>query len=160
MSSLAKKTKEKDLILTSENTIQMVSFLISNGLYGMDISDINEIIKVGKITPVPGSADYIIGVMNLRGMIIPVVDTGKVLGLSKITFSDNTRIIIIEIQDQDKIGLVIDMIMDIVNISPDKIGPPPATLEKTKAKYIKNQTQIDDKIMAILDMKDIGSDGD
>lgn len=160
MTSSAEKTKEKGLIPASENTIQMISFLLSNGLYGMDISDIREIIKVGRITPIPGSAEYILGVMNLRGMIIPVVDTGKLLGLSKVTFSDNSRIIIIEIQPQDQIGFVVDAIIDIVNISPDKIGPPPSTLEKTKAKYIKSQTQIDDKLMAILDMKDIDSNGD
>jgi len=160
MTNIAKKTNEKELIPESENTIQIVSFIISNGLYGMDITDIREIIKVGKITPVPGSAEYIIGVMNLRGMIIPVVDTGKLLGLSKVAFSDNTRIIIIEIQDQNQIGLLVDAIMDIVNILPDKIGPPPATLEKTKAKYIKSETQIDDTLMAILEMKDIGSYGD
>lgn len=144
------------------DTIQMVSFLVSNGLYGMDINNIMEIIKVGRITYVPGSAGYIAGVMNLRGMIIPIVDTAKLLGLSEIIFSKDTRIIIIELKGTQptKIGLLVDTIMDIVNILPNKIGPPPATLEKNKAKYIKGEVQVDDKLMAILDMKDITSHED
>ncbi|MEW6096834.1 MAG: chemotaxis protein CheW [bacterium] len=144
----------------AENTIQMVSFLISNGLYGMDISNIREIIKVDRITHVPGSSEYIEGVMNLRGMVIPIVDSGKLLGLSKITPSDDRRIIIIEIQSQTQIGLLVDAVIDIVNILPDRIGPPPATLGKDKAKYIKGEVQIGVKLMAILDMKDAGSHGD
>ncbi len=155
------KTPEKEIIEETEDTIQMVSFLIANGLYGIDINDIREIIKVDRITHVPGSSEYIAGVMNVRGMIISVVDTGKFLGLSEITFSNDTRIIIIEIQGQTtKIGLLVDAIMDIVHILPDKIGPPPATLEKNKAKYIKGEVQVDDKLMAILDLKDINSHGD
>lgn len=154
------KTPEKEVIEKAENTIQMVSFLIANGLYGMDINDTREIVKVDRITPIPGSAEYIEGVMNLRGKIIPIVDIGKLLGLSKIVFSNDTRIIIIEIQDQTQIGLLVYAIMDIVHILPGKIGPPPSTLEKIKAKYIKGEVQVDDKLMAILDLKDITSHGD
>lgn len=160
MVSKAKIPNDKELIEETENTIQMVSFLIANGLYGMDISDTREIVKVDRITPIPGSAEYIEGVMNLRGKIIPIVDIGKLLGLSKIVFSNDTRIIIIEIRDKTQIGLLVYAIMDIVNILPDKIGPPPSTLEKIKAKYIKGEVQVDDKLMAILDLKDITSHGD
>jgi purine-binding chemotaxis protein CheW len=162
MAGKTKKTNNNVPKEDIEDSIQMVSFLISNGLYGMDISDIMEIIKVGKITYVPGSAEYIAGVMNLRGMIIPVIDTGKLLGLSKIAFTNDTRIIIIELKAEQttKIGLLVDTIMDIVNVLPDKIGPPPTTLEKAKAKFIKGEVQVDDKLMAILDLKDISSHGD
>lgn len=159
---------EKEAIEKEEDTIQMVSFLISNGLYGIDISDIREIIKLGKITYVPGSAEYIKGVMNVRGMVIPVVDLGKLLGLSSIVFSDNTRIIIIEISGQtiaggatstagatSKIGCLIDAVVDIVNVLPGKINPPPSTLEKNKAKYIKGEVQIGEKLMAILELKNM-----
>jgi len=151
---------ENEKGIVEENTIQMVSFSIANGLYGIDISDIREITKGDRITNVPGSAEYIEGVMNLRGMIIPVVDLGKLLGLSKVAFSNDTRIIIIEIQHQIQIGFLVDAVMDIVNVSPDKIEPAPSTLEKIKAKYIKGEVQVGDKIMAILDLKDIISHGD
>lgn len=153
---------ENDVIEKEEDTIQMVSFLLSNGLYGIDISDIREIIQPGRITFVPGSADYIKGVMNVRGMVIPVVDLGKLLGLSDMVFSDNTRIIIIEIPGQttatgttSKIGCLIDEVMDIVHVLPNKINLPPSTLEKNKAKYIKGEVQIGDKLMAILELKNM-----
>ncbi len=151
-----------DVVEKEEDTIQMVSFLLSNGLYGIDISDIREIIKPCRITYVPGSANYIKGVMNVRGMVIPVVDLGKLLELPDIVFSDNTRIIIIEIQGQStttsaacKIGYLVDEIMDIVHILPNKINPPPSTLEKNKAKYIKGEVQIGDRLMAILELKNM-----
>ncbi|MDI6734749.1 MAG: chemotaxis protein CheW [bacterium] len=153
---------ENDVIEKEKDTIQMVSFLLANGLYGIDISDIREIINPGKITYVPGSADYIKGVMNVRGMVIPVVDLGKLLGLPEIAFSDNTRIIIIETTNATsatgttcKIGCLIDEVMDIVHVLPNKINPPPSTLEKNKAKYIKGEVQIGDKLMAILELKNM-----
>ncbi|MEW6608675.1 MAG: chemotaxis protein CheW [bacterium] len=152
---MVKVDKKTDKSEEEINTIQIVSFLIDNALYGMDISNVREIIKVGKITYVPGSAEYITGVMNLRGMVIAVVDMGNLLGFSKIVFSDQTRIIITEIQNQTLVGFLVDEIINIVNVSPDKIEPPPATLEKNRTKYIKGEVQMDGELMAILDLAEI-----
>jgi purine-binding chemotaxis protein CheW len=104
--------------------VQLVTFLLGAEEYGIPISQIQEIDRLGKITKVPKAADFIEGVTNLRGEVIPVLDTRKRFDLEVKPADDRTRIIIVDLGGV-KTGLVVDSVREVLNLARKDIAPPP-----------------------------------
>lgn len=101
-----------------------LTFIIKDGEYGVEISYILEIISVQDITPVPHTHQYVKGIINLRGTIIPVIDLRLRFSLDEIEYDDRTCIIVINI-DNISIGMVVDEVQEVVNIDDDSVHSPP-----------------------------------
>jgi purine-binding chemotaxis protein CheW len=107
--------------------VQLVTFMLGAEEYGVPISQIQEIDRLGKVTKVPNAAQFIEGVTNLRGEVIPVLDTRKRFDLEAKSSDDRTRIIIVDLAGV-KTGLVVDSVREVLNLARKDIAPPPEAI--------------------------------
>lgn len=139
-------------IIDTENFQQFVNFQIGHEYYAVDISHITEIIKVpGKISFLPSAKKYIIGLINLRGNIIPVVNTHSIFGVSSDIPEDKHRIIIMDIS-KSLLGFLVDSVSQVIELKREDIDHPMVTLEVERTDYISGETNIDGQLVAILDI--------
>jgi purine-binding chemotaxis protein CheW len=107
--------------------VQLVTFMLGAEEYGVPISQIQEIDRLARITKVPKAAEFIEGITNLRGEVIPVLDTRKRFGLEVKPPDDRTRIIIVDLGGV-KTGLVVDSVREVLNLARKDIAPPPEAI--------------------------------
>ena len=128
------------------------TFYIQNTLYGIDTIKVQEVIIAGDITPVHQSASYIVGVINLRGKIVTIIDLAKKLNIGKTEIASDSGIFIVEWNDEF-VGLLTDSIGDVVQMASDKVDPPPANIKGAQGKYFQGVYKQDDKeLIALLDV--------
>jgi len=131
---------------------QLVVFKVADEEFGVDINDVREIIKMGDVTKIPNTPDYILGVINLRGRIIVVIDFAKKMSLKSKERDKNTRVIIIDVEG-NTIGMIVDSCNEVLRITGDKIEPPPPTItQKIDADYIEGVGIIGDRLLILLNL--------
>lgn len=145
------KYDEKD---NKQELLQLVSFRIGNEEFGADILKVQEIIRTVVITKVPNSPDYIEGVIDLRGKVIPVVNLRTKLGIPTIDNDNNTRIIVIEIKNKI-IGFIVDSVSEVLRIPKSTMEPPPALAAGLNAEFITAVGKLPDRLLILLDMDKI-----
>jgi purine-binding chemotaxis protein CheW len=134
-----------------------VTFRIGTEEYGIEIDFVKEIVGIQKVTNVPDMPQYIKGVINLRGEVIPIIDVRIRFRYEEIPYNDRTCIIIIHIGDA-VIGLIVDEVSEVMDIPKKNIAPPPKASAKSKNRFIKGIGKIDDNIKILLDVEKIFSD--
>lgn len=149
------KTAEKE----EENVTKhrYLSFFVEDEQYGIEISHINEIIAMMKITHVPRTPDFVEGVINLRGSIIPIVDVRGKFGLVKKEHDMNTAIIINEVGGMN-IGFVVDRVEDVLTFNEKDLGEPPKFGSHIDTSFIQSVAEVDSSVILILDMEKIFED--
>lgn len=139
---------------------QLVIFNLGEEEFGVDINEVNSIIKMTSITRIPNSQDFIEGVINLRGRIIVVIDLAKKIGLPSRENDKNTRIIVIETKET-MIGMIVDHSREAIRISQDKIQPPPAIItNKIKSDYLEGVVVLKERLLILLDLAKVLGSGD
>lgn len=135
-----------------DRLIQLVGFVMGEELFGVDILMVQEIIREAFITPIPNSPEFIEGVINLRGSIIPVIDLRKRLGLLKdAKQSEDTWILILNIEDRVT-GFIVDSVSEVLKIQRGTIKPPPdIVVAGLQSQYINGVCKIDRGLMVMLD---------
>jgi len=128
-----------------------LTFNIGDEVYGFEIMYVTEIIGMQKITKVPNIADFIKGIINLRGIIYPVVSVRKRFGLEEIPFTEKTCIILVKVRNMG-VGLIVDNVAEVIRIEPTNIFPPPQTYKGSKSKYISSIAKIDQDVKILLDL--------
>ncbi|AEM23001.1 chemotaxis protein CheW [Brachyspira intermedia] len=154
---MAEQTEQQSIESTEnrvdlEDSTNLVTFRLGSGEYAIDIMQAKEIIKMEKITLIPNAPDFVEGVINLRGNIIPIIDLKKRFNLEETEGDKNTGIIIVKIEDVD-MGIIIDSISKVVSISNSDIQPPPPMLSGIGQKYIKGVGKLEDKLLVVLDLE-------
>jgi purine-binding chemotaxis protein CheW len=140
-----------DPVEKEEEVIQLVGFIVGNEEYAIPILNIQEIIKPIDYTRVPSVPDYVLGVFNLRGNVIPLIDLRKKFSLQGTKMDDDTRYIVMK--DEENIaGFVIDRLTEAIRIRTDRIDPPPETLHE-KNNLIFGIGKRDENILTILKVK-------
>lgn len=124
-------------------------FKIDDANYGLPLAMALEILTIQSITRLPRVADYVKGIVNLRGKVIPVLDVRKKLGLTERAYDDKTCIIVLDIHDMH-VGLIVDMVSEVTSVSSEQIIPPPKT-SGISGTYIASVSQLEDKIVLNLD---------
>lgn len=115
---------------------QYVTFRVAGEIYGLPIHEIEEISKVFATTHVPRTADFLVGIGNVRGRIMPVVDLARRLRLRVIERGRSARVLIVQLNDEPY-GLVVDAVIDVTRIPPDKIEDKPGGITGARAEYIR-----------------------
>jgi purine-binding chemotaxis protein CheW len=141
----------------TEDVIQMVGFILAGELFGVDILMVQEIIKESTVTGIPDSPDFIEGVINLRGNIIPIIDLRKRLNLSAPEEGNpaGTWTIILNIGGRIT-GFIVDQVTRVIKMPRGAIQPPPdMVLSALKSQYISGVCKLDEQLMAILDFNRI-----
>lgn len=129
-----------------------LTFTVGNEFYGIEIYHVTEIIGIQEITEVPELPDYIRGIINLRGKIIPVIEVRLRFGMVSEDYTDRTCIIVIDIEDIS-VGLIIDSVSEVLSISEDNIVPPPETKAGFHSDYVKGIGKAHDGVKLLLDCK-------
>ncbi len=133
------------------NILELVGFTIANEFFALEINSIREIIKVNDITRVPNTPNYIKGVINLRGKVIPIIDMRKKLNLKQIDYDKNTRIIILEFNNMI-VGIIVDSVREVLRIDSTVTEPPPSIVKGGNSDYITAVGKLDDKLINILNL--------
>ncbi len=145
--------EKKNTSLTFAQTITIVTFYMGSFLLGIPAEKVMEINKEIDITPVPLAEEYILGIMNLRGQVIPVIDLAKKLNIDlKVTPKLN---LIVKDEEEALISFVIEEIGEILEIFPAKLEKTPDKLEGIAKEYVKNVYQLPDRLLLILDVEKI-----
>lgn len=136
-----------------------LTFLVDKESYGIEIKYVTEIIGIQAITEVPELPEYIKGIINLRGKIIPVMDVRLRFKKKPKEYNDRTCIIVIDIKEIS-IGLIVDSVSEVLSITDDNIVPPPDMNKGTGNKYIKGIGKVGNDVKLILDCNKLLNDGD
>lgn len=131
-----------------------LSFSLAKELYGIKIQKIREIIGVQSITRVPGTRDFIKGVINLRGMVIPIIDLRLRFGMEGVAYNNETCIVVVDVED-DVSGVIIDAVDEVINFSPGDLEPAPGFQSKLEGDFILAMGKAKDKILMLLDSDSI-----
>ena len=138
---------------------QVVSFRLANEEYGLNIMRVQEIILWGEITEIPEVADYIRGLINLRGKVIPIVDLRKRFGLEATPPNEHTRIVVVNASG-NTFGVVVDAVNEVLRIEGEQVEPPPTGLLGHQQAYLQGLVKMGEKIMILLDTDKLLADGD
>jgi purine-binding chemotaxis protein CheW len=132
--------------------IQLVGFRLDNEDYAIAITKIQEIILMKPITRIPQVPDFIEGLINLRGSVIPIINLRKRFGLATREVDDETRTIVVNIHDKT-VGCIVDAVTQVMRINRDQIQPPPLSVLAISHQYIAGLARLDDRLMIILDIE-------
>lgn len=136
--------------------LQLVSFHVGDEEFGLDILRVQEIIRIQPLTRVPNLPDYIDGVINLRGKVIPVIGLRKRLGLDKQSADKRTRIVVVDVHGQI-LGFVVDSVSEVLRIHTDTVEPTPR-LGKVDRDYISGVGKLDSRLLLLLDLEQLMSE--
>ncbi|HWR21900.1 MAG TPA: chemotaxis protein CheW [Feifaniaceae bacterium] len=126
-----------------------LTFLLGEEVYGIAIGDVIEIIGVLPVTPLPKAPDYLKGIMNLRGKIVPVIDVRLKFKKPAAKYTERTCIVVVEVQEMT-VGLLIDEVSEVLTIESRDIVPPPA-LKDSRSNYISGVSNTGGKVKLLLD---------
>jgi purine-binding chemotaxis protein CheW len=141
-------------------TTQYLTFRLDDEIFAVDISKVREVLDFTSITRVPRTPDFMRGVINLRGTVVPVVDMKLKLGMPKTEKTINTCIIIVELEfdgDMVVLGALADSVQEVIELEPDNIEPPPRIGTGLKIEFIRGMGKRDDSFIIILDIDKVFS---
>lgn len=137
---------------SSEELLQLVICQLSNEEFGIEISKVQEIIRIPDITSLPQAPCYIEGIINLRGSIIPVINLALRFNLPREELDERSRIMVVEI-DNMVAGIVVDAVTEVMRISTEDIDPAPEIIaSKVSERYIQGVGKIDKRLLILLDI--------
>jgi len=131
-----------------------LSFEVKDEMYAMEILDVKEIIAMMRFTQVPKMPNFVKGVINLRGIIIPIIDMRLKFEMPELEYTDRTSIII-GIIDEDYVGFVVDRTADVLNINPEEMSPPPKFGTAIDTQFLKSMAKTQNGVVMVVDIKKI-----
>jgi len=135
----------------SEQVLQLVTFTLEKEEYAVNILNVQEINRITEITKVPNAPDYVEGVINLRGKVIPVINLRKKFGLYNKDTDDSSRVIIMDIQGITY-GLVVDSVSEVLRIPSDIVEPPPPMASSMSSMFIKGIAKLENRLIILIDI--------
>lgn len=130
---------------------QYVSFLLAGEEYGVEIMKVQEIIRFTQLTRVPHSSEFVEGVLNLRGRVIPVVDLRKRFNLEPSEHSRTTRIVVVEVSGRI-VGMIVDGVSEVLHIDESEIEPTPPLCSTVNSEFIRGMGKVGERLMILLDI--------
>jgi purine-binding chemotaxis protein CheW len=130
---------------------QVVVFELRGEAYAVQVSRIQEIIRLQPITPIPRAPDYVVGMTNLRGQVIPVIDLVKRFALGEAQQTKATRIIVAELPNQ-MVGMMVDNVISVAQIPKSTIEPPPPVVLSVDSEFIQGLTQYRERLLILLNL--------
>ena len=140
--------------MTKEGETQLVVFVLAKEEFACNIEDVREVLKMIRVTPLPRSLDFVEGVINLRGEVIPVIDLRKRFGLPAVDRTEESRIIIVEVEER-MVGLTVDSVSEVIRLSNKQIQEAPNQVAGEQTNLIMGVGKIDDRMLIILNLERI-----
>ena len=146
---------ENGLDVVEKETVQYIVVSIGNEQYGLDISYVDNIVRMCKITRVPKAPAHYIGVINLRGEIVPLMSLRRKMNLEDDVFTYITRIIILKTEEQGLVGIVVDEVKEVIALAEDEIDRNTQNSQSDKTQYINGIGKNGDELISILEISSI-----
>lgn len=137
--------------------LQWVTFKLDNEKYGINVMQVQEVLRYTEIAPVPGAPEYVLGIINLRGNVVTVIDTRQRFGLSAVEITDNTRIVIIEAENQ-VVGILVDAVAEVVYLRQSEIETAPSVSNEDSAKFIQGVCNKSNELLILVDLEKMMGD--
>lgn len=153
MSQVAEIQKEG----VNDEVLQWVTFQLEEETYGINVMQVREVLRYTEIAPVPGAPDYVLGIINLRGNVVTVIDTRSRFGLASTEVTDNTRVIVIEAETQ-VIGIMVDSVAEVVYLKTSEIDTTPSVGTEESAKFIQGVSNRNGELLILVDLNKLLTD--
>ena len=144
-------------------TVQYLTFKLADEIFAFDVAKVREILELTSITKVPQTPDFMRGVINLRGSVVPVIDLRLNFGMQCTEQTVNTCIIVVEVNLNGEtivLGVLADSVQEVVEMEPDLIEPPPQLGTKLNTEFIKGMGKVENDFVMILDIDKVFSAND
>ena len=141
----------------NDEVLQWVTFKLEMETYGINVMQVQEVLRYTEIAPVPGAPSYVLGIINLRGNVVTVIDTRSRFGLESNEITDNTRVVIIEAEKQ-VIGILVDSVAEVVYLKASEIDVAPNVGNDESAKFIQGVSNRDGELLILVDLDQLLSD--
>ncbi len=149
--NVVQKTTSDDPVL------QWVTFRLAGETYGINVMQVQEVLRYTEIAPVPGAPDYVLGIINLRGNVVTVIDTRNRFGLESGEMNDNTRIVIIETEGH-VIGVLVDSVAEVVYLRQSEVETAPNVGNHESAKFIQGVCHKNDELLILIELNKLLTD--
>ncbi|MDY0250606.1 MAG: chemotaxis protein CheW [Pseudomonas sp.] len=137
--------------------LQWVTFRLDNETYGVNVMQVQEVLRYTEIAPVPGAPSYVLGIINLRGNVVTVIDTRQRFGLAPAEVGDNTRVVIIEV-DKQVIGILVDSVAEVVYLRQSEIETAPNVGNTDAAKFIQGVCNKNGELLILVELEKMMSE--
>lgn len=154
MASNAAQTKTSD-----DPVLQWVTFRLAGETYGVNVMQVQEVLRHSDIAPVPGAPPYVLGIINLRGNVVTVIDTRHRFGLQPGELTENTRIVIIE-ADNHVIGILVDSVAEVVYLRQSEVETAPNVGNDESAKFIQGVCHKNDELLILIELDKLLTDSE
>lgn len=141
----------KDVAL-DDHVTQWGTFRLGDEIYGVNVMQIREVLRYTEITPVPGAPYFVLGIINLRGNVVTVIDTRTRFGLSTGDVDNNTRIVIVEV-DKQVIGMLVDSVAEVTYLKESEIEKAPSVGNEETSKFITGVCNKNDELLILIDLE-------
>ncbi len=137
---------------SDDPVLQWVTFRLDDETYGINVMQVQEVLRYSEIAPVPGAPDYVLGIINLRGNVVTVIDTRQRFGLPSADVTDNTRIVIIE-ADKQVVGILVDSVAEVVYLRESEIETAPNVGNDEAAKFIQGVCNKNGELLILVELE-------
>jgi purine-binding chemotaxis protein CheW len=131
--------------------LQWVTFRLDNETYGINVMQVQEVLRYTEIAPVPGAPSYVLGIINLRGNVVTVIDTRQRFGLYSASITDNSRIVIIE-ADKQVVGILVDSVAEVVYLRQSEVETAPNVGNDESAKFIQGVCNKNGELLILVEL--------
>ena len=142
---------------TDDPILQWVTFRLDNETYGINVMQVQEVLRYTEIAPVPGAPSHVLGIINLRGNVVTVIDTRECFGLQSAQVDDSTRVVIMEI-DKQVIVILVDSVAEVVYLRQSEIETAPNVGNKDAAKFIQGVCNKNGELLILVELEKMMSD--
>lgn len=143
----------------NDPVLQWVTFHLGDEKYGVNVMQVQEVLRVSEIAPVPGAPSYVLGIINLRGNVVTVVDTRSRFGMVPKELEDASRILIIESGDQE-VGLLVDCVSEVVYLRASEVEVTPNVGNEENSRFIQGVSNREDDLLILVDLNKLLNDDD
>lgn len=154
---MSEERRNANEAIDTDEVLQWVTFKLETETYGINVMQVQEVLRYTEIAPVPGAPMYVLGIINLRGNVVTVIDTRSRFGLEPTEVTDNTRIVIIEAEKQ-VIGIMVDSVAEVVYLKASEIDIAPNVGNDESAKFIQGVSNRDGELLILVDLNKLLSD--
>ncbi|NOU50824.1 chemotaxis protein CheW [Pseudoalteromonas sp. JBTF-M23] len=142
---------------SNDEVLQWVTYKLEDETYGINVMQVQEVLRYTEIAPVPGAPAYVLGIINLRGNVVTVIDTRARFGLVSADVTDNSRIVIIEAEKQ-VIGILVDSVAEVVYLRSSEIDSAPNIGTEESAKFIQGVSNREGELLILVDLNKLLND--
>ncbi|MFP4080164.1 MAG: chemotaxis protein CheW [Ectothiorhodospira sp.] len=147
----------RESVSAAPEATQYVTFRLADETYAIGVMQVQEVLRVSEIAPVPGAPHYVLGIINLRGNVVTVIDARRRMGLPDKEPDDSSRVVIIEVSGQ-VIGILVDSVAEVIELAAKDVDPAPNVGNDESSKYIQGVASRDGELTIVVDLNKLLTD--